>query len=121
MSKPNERDREKALGHLTRRWGTFEDRIESLARAFAAEREDDEWQPIETAPINESVLIWLPQWEHYGPGIYRAILVDMGTGQHWHTTAWSCGRDLSPGDWPELWMPLPKPPVMRLPGAVPGK
>lgn len=68
------------------------------------------WQPIETAPINQSVLIWLPRWGYYGPGIYRAIQVDMGAERRWRTTAWACGRDLSPDDWPEFWMPLPDPP-----------
>jgi hypothetical protein len=69
------------------------------------------WQPIETAPTNQSILIFVPTWEHYGPGIYRAILVDMGTGRHWLTTAWAIGRDLQDGYDPTHWMPLPEPPV----------
>lgn len=67
------------------------------------------WQPISTAPLNQSVLIFLPNWDHYGPAIYRAIHVDMGTGKHWHTTAWACGRDLVDLE-PIAWQPLPKPP-----------
>lgn len=68
------------------------------------------WRPISTAPVNESILIYLPNGEHYGPGIYRAIQVNVGTGKRWHTTAWACGRDLGGEDWPRFWMPLPQPP-----------
>jgi hypothetical protein len=68
------------------------------------------WQPIKTAPLNISVLVFLPNAEHYGPGIYRAMHVDMVTGRRWMTTAWACGRDLSPPMRPTHWMPLPEPP-----------
>ena len=68
------------------------------------------WQPIETAPTNESVLIFQPNWDHYGHGVYRAIHVDMGTGKRWMTTAWACGRDLGADAIPTHWMPLPAPP-----------
>src|SRR6185312_5594535 len=59
--------------------------------AFATERVNREverrreaeakltWRPIETAPRNESVLIFIPNCEHYGHGVYRGMLVDMGT------------------------------------------
>jgi hypothetical protein len=75
------------------------------------------WQPIETAPVNTSVLVFLSNWEHYGPGIYRAIRVDMGTGRRWHTTAWAIGRDLSADLSPTHWMPLPAPPAQPTGGA----
>jgi hypothetical protein len=68
------------------------------------------WQPIETAPTNVSILIFLPNWDHYGHGVYRAIHVDMGTGQRWHTTAYAMGRDLCSSMNPTHWMPLPDPP-----------
>ena len=74
-----------------------------------------EWQPIESAPINESVLVYLPNWDHYGPGIYRAMLVDMGTGRRWMTTAWASGRDLNADVQPTHWMSLPpRPEIDRL-------
>lgn len=69
-----------------------------------------DWQPIETAPTNTSVLVFVPRAEHYGPGIYRAILVDMGTGRRWMTTGCHVGRDLGPDSQPTHWMPLPAPP-----------
>lgn len=71
------------------------------------EVEQSGWMPIDTCPVNTSVLIYLPRWEHYGPGIYRAIKCDMDGYKRWHTTAYACGRDLDPRDWPEWWMPLP--------------
>jgi hypothetical protein len=68
------------------------------------------WQPIETARANESVLVWIPDAEHYGDPVYRAILVDMGTGRHWQTTGHAIGRDCPPYAQPTHWMPLPEPP-----------
>lgn len=82
-----------------------------VAVDIAQKIEREQWQPIDTAPVNESVLIYLPNLEHYGPGIYRAILCDMGTGKRWHTTAYACGRDLDPREWPKWWMRLPSIPV----------
>jgi hypothetical protein len=82
----------------------------AIKAAVKVVRQHSEWRPIETCPTNVSVLIWLPSCEHYGPGIYRAILCDMGTGKRWHTTAWASGRDLDPRERPEWWMPLPAPP-----------
>lgn len=72
---------------------------------------EEEWQPIETAPVNESVLVYLPNWEYYGHAVYKAMLVDMGTGRRWMTTAWGCGRDLSADVIPTHWTRLPEPPV----------
>lgn len=69
------------------------------------------WLPIDTAPVNVSVLIFVPDWDHYGPAIYRAILIDMGTGRRWNTTAWACGRDLGAACTPTHWMPLPEVPA----------
>jgi len=69
------------------------------------------WQPIETAPINASVLVFIPNADHYGHGVYRAMQVDMGTGRRWMTTAWACGRDLVGDVKPTFWMPLPEAPI----------
>ncbi len=71
---------------------------------------EKKWQPIATAPENVSVLIYIPEWDHYGPGIYRAMLVNMITTKRWTTTAWACGRDLTSSVEPTHWMPLPDPP-----------
>lgn len=69
------------------------------------------WQPIGTEPYNQSVLVFIPNCEHYGHGVYRAIHVDMGTGKRWMTTAGGMGRDCGPDNHPTHWMPLPKPPT----------
>jgi hypothetical protein len=74
---------------------------------------DTSWQPIETAPTNESVLVFVPNTEHYGPGIYRAIQVDMGTGRRWMTTGLHVGRDCGAEAQPTQWMPLPSIPDMQ--------
>ena len=69
-----------------------------------------EWQPIATAPRNTSVLIFIPNAEHYGPGVYRGMLVDMGTGPHWDANALHMGGAI-PWDYaPTHWMPFPEPP-----------
>ena len=68
-----------------------------------------QWRDISTAPTNESILVHIPGAEHYGPGIYRAIWVDMGSCRRWHTSALSCGRDCGDRK-PDAWMPLPPPP-----------
>lgn len=72
-----------------------------------------EWQTIETAPINTAVLVFVPNWDHYGPGIYRAIRVNFGpdrAAEHWHSSAWAMGRDFATDCQPTHWMPLPDPP-----------
>lgn len=68
------------------------------------------WRPIETAPANTSVLIFIPNAEHYGPGIYRGLLVDMSTGPHWQVSGLHMGRDCGTTWQPTHWMPLPDPP-----------
>lgn len=70
------------------------------------------WQPIETVPTNASVLVFIPNAEHYGHGVYRAMLVDMGTGRRWHTSGLHVGRDCGPDSQPTHWQPLPEPPEM---------
>lgn len=69
------------------------------------------WQPIATAPTNASVLVFIPDAEHYGQGVYRAILVDMGSGPRWMTTGYAIGRGCAPEAQPTHWMPLPAAPV----------
>jgi hypothetical protein len=84
--------------------------IEFLLRLLDEERAKHQWRPIETAPENESILIYIPNCEHYGEGVYRGMLANMGTGQHWSANAVSMGRSLGPDTWPTHWMPLPEPP-----------
>lgn len=66
------------------------------------------WQPIETAPKDVSVLVFIPHAEHYGEGIYRAILSsEFGS---WTTFGLHVGRAVGAGCWPTHWMPLPDAP-----------
>lgn len=69
-----------------------------------------DWKPADTAPFNESVLVFVPNLEHYGPGIYRAIRVNLGTGIRWMSTCWAMGRDFNADTQPTHWMPLPEVP-----------
>jgi len=71
------------------------------------------WQPIETAPTNTSVLIFIPNAEHYGEGIYRGLQVDMRTGRHWTVSGLHMGRDCGTTWQPTHWMPLPDPPEQK--------
>lgn len=85
---------------------TFISEFDAMRAALIA-AEQAAWLPIESAPTNTSILIWVQLADHYGPGIYRAFLVDMGTGKRWHCTALHMGRDIS-GEWlPTHWRPLP--------------
>ncbi len=87
--------------------------FDALAALRAA---GDGWELIETAPTNASILVFIPNWEHYGAAIYRAIHVDMGTGKRWHGTAWAVGRDLGADAQPTHWRPLPPSPVEKAEG-----
>lgn len=61
-----------------------------------------EWQPIETAPEDEFVLVWCPDFYCYEYGI--AVLG--GEEGHWLTYE----GDYELESAPTHWMPLPKPP-----------
>jgi len=67
------------------------------------------WQPISTAPLNESVLIYIPNADHLGPGIYRGLKVERHGGPIWLFNTLSMSFDpmsLAPSHW----QPLPPPP-----------
>lgn len=84
----------------------------TLAKPAASPGTGDGWRAIDSAPLNESILVYIPNTEHYGEGIYRAMHVDMGTGKRWMTTGVHCGRDLGASTKPTHWMPLPPAPVV---------
>lgn len=69
------------------------------------------WRTIDSAPDNISVLGYIPNAEHYGPGVYRCIKINMGTGIHWSVSGLHMGRDTGPDYEPTHWMPLPAPPA----------
>jgi hypothetical protein len=67
-----------------------------------------EWQPIETAPIDETVFCYHPMVGRF-PGYQSRI--DGTSAVTWHNT-WSQESGVMP---PTLWQPLPEPPT----GATP--
>ena len=89
-------------------------------RGLAVVPADDGWQPIETAPKETACLIYVDRAWHYGPGIYRAMLVDNDLGRRWFTAGWAIGRDLPSDETPLKWRPLPAPPAMLAAHAAPG-
>lgn len=100
---------EKTLAEIARQaWCNTNspDDWQSVADAVIGAHEARRWRPIATAPQDISVLIYVPGYEHYGPGILRAICV---RGERWHTTCWAAGRDLQ-GYEPTHWTALPAPP-----------
>lgn len=72
-----------------------------IAHLEAAQAANDNWRPISEAPVNESVLVFIPNAEHYGHGVYRAIQIDMGTGRRWSVSGLHMGRDCGPEQQPE--------------------
>jgi len=67
------------------------------------------WQPIETAPDREEVLIWEPLGGEPDGMIYIAIRYPMQRGDDppgWYES----GNEISPMA-PSHWMPLPDPPA----------
>jgi hypothetical protein len=76
----------------------------------------NDWQPIETAPKYQAVLVFVPNREHYGPAVYRALLGEFG----WTSTGLAVGRAMTgEGSQPTHWMPLPDPPVGAQKGTKP--
>lgn len=78
------------------------------------------WFPIDSAPINTSVLVFIPNTEHYGPGVYRALRPKFGTLRPWQVTGLHFGRDCYEGAQPTHWMPLPSVPGRSGEGGVAG-
>lgn len=68
------------------------------------------WSPIESAPTNTSVLVFIPNAEHYGHGVYRALRPKFGILRPWQVTGLHMGRDCGPGYQPTHWMSLPDSP-----------
>lgn len=77
-------------------------------RPMEASVSSTKWQPIESAPVNSSVLVFIPNAEHYGPGIYRALRPNFGVLRSWQVTGLNFGRDCEPNHQPTHWMPLPE-------------
>jgi hypothetical protein len=42
------------------------------------------WRLVGTEPMNESILVFIPNADHYGHGVYRAIHVETDYGSRWH-------------------------------------
>ncbi|WP_247997029.1 hypothetical protein [Brucella tritici] len=85
--------------------------LSSPDHADAGKVEGDGWMPIESAPKNRAIQIFIPNADYYGnDGVYAGILVDLGTGQRWATFGWAVARDLPQHMHPTHWRHLPTPP-----------
>lgn len=92
--------------------------LNKLLTADAGKVEGDGWLPIESAPKNKAIQIYIPNADYYGnDGIYAGILVDLGTGQRWATFGWAVARDLPPHMHPTHWRPLPSAPSQEAAGS----
>ncbi|PJT18903.1 hypothetical protein CN884_22710 [Ochrobactrum sp. 30A/1000/2015] len=92
--------------------------LSSPDHAEAGKVEGDGWRPIESAPKNKAIQIYIPNADYYGnDGIYAGILVDLGTGQRWATFGWAVARDLPPHMHPTHWRPLPSAPSQEAAGS----
>lgn len=75
-----------------------------------------QWQPIETAPKNKAVLVYMKGTASLG--IYRAMLVDEKNGTRpprWICLAYATYAEFPNGAEFSGWMPLPDPPVALAP------
>jgi hypothetical protein len=75
----------------------------------------NDWQPIETLPEGEHVLLYWTKGERGGGGIECATVFRGLIGYDW--SYWTHGGPNSGSDWetrdyeiPTHWMPLPEPP-----------
>lgn len=74
------------------------------------------WEPIETVPEGEHVLLWFPQGERGNGGMETATVIrhDDGGLSFWSHGGPNSGMDFEPsveGDLPTHWMKLPEPPA----------
>lgn len=74
-----------------------------------------EWQPIETVPEGEHVLLWFPKGERGNGGIECATIFKGDTIHPSGMSFWTHGGPNSGSDWdpeeaPTHWQPLPDPP-----------
>ncbi|KQP53075.1 hypothetical protein [Methylobacterium sp. Leaf106] len=95
----------------------FDEAVEAIRSALAEDtaRAAEGWEPIETAPRNKAIQVYVPHLDYYGnEGVYAGMLVDMGTGLRWMTFAWAMGRDMNEEVLPTHWRPLPAPPALPL-------
>jgi hypothetical protein len=75
------------------------------------------WQPIETAPEAEHILLWFPNGENGIGGmecatIYKDLDSNLGFS-FWTHGGPNAGDDFYPVEVPTMWMPLPKPPESK--------
>lgn len=78
-----------------------------------------EWQPIETAPLNEDILLWQPSWENHGVTLRDAGMMvgslerfDVQDRQFLVRPSMVGGYDMEcEVTHPTHWLPLPPPPA----------
>ena len=71
-----------------------------------------DWQPIETAPEHDPILVWCPKINRGGDSAEVVILYrDDGEMCFWTNGGGNAGGDLYFDPLPTHWMPLPEPPT----------
>lgn len=67
------------------------------------------WRPIETAPVNEGVLVFIPKHPDWESGVYVGYWSD---GEVWSTYGRLSISSCHSGTEPTFWQPLPQPPEL---------
>lgn len=81
-----------------------------------------DWQPIDTAPVDQNILVWLPAFDQDGRehSVWPAIVTEDGEDGRWiDIPDWSeggVGYSVGKVD-PRYWMPAPQPPSTDRPAA----
>jgi hypothetical protein len=100
---------------LVRHWKTVRSAVTEIGRLLPVgvtqeEQEDDEWFPLHTAPVNETVLVWCERFQ-------EVVTARNYDGEGWKT--WGVNGVFSCR--PTHWRHLPKPPSGRIKGAGKGE
>jgi hypothetical protein len=73
------------------------------------------WQPIETAPLETPILLFVPEFEYFEPSDQRVMAT---RHSHGGVSYWSIINDGNRGGLtvtpPTHWMPLPDPPASTI-------
>jgi len=73
----------------------------------------NEWQPIETAPKDERILLYRPtspEWWRVIGGMYDSDEYAKKPKPYWTVDNWALGKLEQRQNAPTHWMPLPEPP-----------
>lgn len=95
-------------------WATQATALRAVLADLEAQKAGS-WQPIETLPEGEHILLWFPNGERGVGGMETGTVFRNYDDGSLDSGAWTHGGPNSGSDWefcepPTLWMPLPEPP-----------